>query len=192
LPSRADTGDAATSREKSASRSTIITDATAIDEFWMQRALEQAYAARAVAEIPVGAVLVRDHTLVAEAHNLTRTSDDPTAHAEIVLLRRAAERIGARASATNEPRLTGTTMYVTLEPCAMCAGALVLAKVDRLVFAAADPKTGMCGSLANIVQDGRLNHRLDVTHGVLATEAAALLQAFFRARRKPPGGTVPR
>jgi tRNA(adenine34) deaminase len=151
----------------------------------MQRALEQAYAAYAVDEIPVGAVLVRDNTLIAEAHNRTRTSDDPTAHAEVVLLRRAAERIGARASAANEPRLLGTTMYVTLEPCAMCAGALVLAKVDRLVFAAADPKTGMCGSLANIAQDPRLNHRLDVDSGVLAAEAASLLQSFFRARRKP-------
>jgi tRNA(adenine34) deaminase len=151
----------------------------------MQRALEQAYAAYAVDEIPVGAVLVRDNTLIAEAHNRTRTSDDPTAHAEVVLLRRGAERIGARASAANEPRLLGTTMYVTLEPCAMCAGALVLAKVDRLVFAAADPKTGMCGSLANIAQDPRLNHRLDVDSGVLAAEAASLLQSFFRARRKP-------
>ena len=157
---------------------------TSIDAFWMQRALEQAYAAHATNEIPVGAVLVRGGTLIAEAHNLTRTSDDPTAHAEIVLLRRAAERIGARASAAKEPRLLDTTMYVTLEPCAMCAGALVLAKVDRLVFGAADPKTGMCGSLGNIVQDTRLNHRLAVTAGVLGTEAAELLLRFFRARRK--------
>jgi tRNA(adenine34) deaminase len=162
---------------------TGITDQDAIDAFWMQRALEQAHAAKVVDEIPVGAVLVRDGILIAEAHNLTRTSDDPTAHAEVALLRRAAHRIGARASSTAEPRLLRTTMYVTLEPCAMCAGALVLAKVERLVFAAYDPKTGMAGSLASIVQDPRLNHRLDVTAGVLADHSAALLRAFFRARR---------
>lgn len=167
---------------------TEVADQDAIDAFWMQRALEQAYAAKATDEIPVGAVLVRDGVLIAEAHNLTRTSDDPTAHAEVALLRRAAHRIGARASATAEPRLVGTTMYVTLEPCAMCAGALVLAKVDRLVFGAFDPKTGMSGSLANITQDPRLNHRLEVTTGVLADHAAHLLRAFFRARRSAPNG----
>ncbi len=149
----------------------------------MQRALEQAYAAQSIEEIPVGAVLVRNDELIAEAHNRTRTSDDPTAHAELLLLRRAAARIGGRASATAEPRLLDTTMYVTLEPCSMCAGALVLAKVARLVFAAADPKTGMCGSLGNIVQDPRLNHRLVVESGVLAEPAGDLLRAFFRARR---------
>ncbi|HEX6693126.1 MAG TPA: tRNA adenosine(34) deaminase TadA [Longimicrobiales bacterium] len=143
---------------------------------WMQRALEQAHAARAVEEVPVGAVLVRDGVLIAESHNRTRTWNDPTAHAELVLLRAAARRIG-------EARLLDTTMYVTLEPCAMCAGALVLAKVRRVVFAAADPKTGMCGSLGNIVQDTRLNHRVDVFPGVLAGPAGDLLREFFRVRR---------
>ena len=152
----------------------------------MQRAIEQAYAARAIDEIPVGAVLVRNGVLIAEAHNRTRTSDDPTAHAETLVLRRAAERIGGRASDTPEARLLDTTLYVTLEPCAMCAGALVLAKVHRLVYAAADPKTGMCGSLGNIVQDPRLNHRLEVETGILAEPAAALLREFFRARRARP------
>jgi tRNA(adenine34) deaminase len=142
----------------------------------MARALEQAYAAVQVAEVPVGAVLVCGGRLVAEAHNLTRTIDDPTAHAETVVIRRAAERL-------RTARLLGCTLYVTLEPCAMCAGALVLAKVDRLVYAAADPKTGMCGSLGSIVQDPRLNHRLHVTRGVLAEPAADLLRSFFRARR---------
>jgi tRNA(adenine34) deaminase len=142
----------------------------------MQRALEQAHAAAAVAEVPVGAVLVCGGRLISEAHNLTRTIDDPTAHAESVAIRRAAERL-------HTSRLLGCTLYVTLEPCAMCAGALVLAKVDRLVYAAADPKTGMCGSLGNIVQDPRLNHRLRVTAGVLAEPAAELLRDFFRARR---------
>jgi tRNA(adenine34) deaminase len=142
----------------------------------MQRALELAYAAAGLAEVPVGAVLVYDGRLVAEAHNLTRTTDDPTAHAELVVLRAAVRRLGT-------PRLLDSTLYVTLEPCAMCAGALVLAKVRRLVYAAADPKTGMCGSLGCIVQDRRLNHRLELTAGVLAEPASELLRRFFRARR---------
>jgi tRNA(adenine34) deaminase len=147
---------------------------------WMQRASEQAWAAVVREEVPVGAVLVRDGRLVAESHNLTRTIDDPTAHAEMTVLREAARLAG-------ESRLTGATLYVTLEPCAMCAGALVLAKVERLVYAAADPKTGMCGSLGCIVQDPRLNHRLDMTAGVLSAEAGALLREFFRARRGTRG-----
>lgn len=142
----------------------------------MQRALELARAAAAVAEVPVGAVIVRDHRILAEAHNLTRTQDDPTAHAELVALRKAARRSGTS-------RLLDATMYVTLEPCSMCAGALVLAKVKRLVYAAADPKTGMCGSLGCVVQDRRLNHRLQLTAGVLAEPAGELLRGFFRARR---------
>jgi tRNA(adenine34) deaminase len=142
----------------------------------MQRALELAHAAVSAAEVPVGAVLVHGGRLIAEAHNLTRTTDDPTAHAEMVVLRKAAVRLGT-------PRLLDATLYVTLEPCSMCAGAMVLAKVRRLVYAADDPKTGMCGSLGCIVQDPRLNHRLDLTSGVLAREAADLLRSFFRARR---------
>lgn len=142
----------------------------------MQRALEHARAAAGIQEVPVGCVIVREGRLIAEAHNLTRTLDDPTAHAEMVALRRAARRLGTG-------RLLDTTMYVTLEPCAMCAGAIVLAKVRRLVFAAADPKTGMCGSLANIVQDRRLNHRVQLDSGVLADPASELLREFFRVRR---------
>jgi tRNA(adenine34) deaminase len=142
----------------------------------MQRALELARAAATVAEVPVGAVIVLNGELIAEAHNLTRTIADPTAHAEMVALRRAAARL-------DTARLLDATMYVTLEPCSMCAGALVLAKVRRLVYAAADPKTGMCGSLGNIAQDPRLNHRLLVTAGVLAAPAGELLRGFFRARR---------
>ena len=147
------------------------------DALWMQRALELAHAPEAADEVPVGCVIVSDRALIAEAHNLTRTLDDPTAHAEMVALRRAAARLGSA-------RLLGTTMYVTLEPCSMCAGAIVLAKVSRLVFAAADPKTGMCGSLACVVQDPRLNHRVELTAGVLAEPAAALLRGFFQARRR--------
>ncbi|MGH7448775.1 MAG: tRNA adenosine(34) deaminase TadA [Longimicrobiales bacterium] len=152
------------------------------DALWMQRALELAHAAAAVDEVPVGCVIVRAGALVAEAHNLTRTLDDPTAHAELVALRTAAARLGCS-------RLLDTTMYVTLEPCAMCAGAIVLAKVKRLVFAAADPKSGMAGSLGSIVQDRRLNHRVELASGVLAEPAGELLRRFFRARRV--GGTPP-
>lgn len=142
----------------------------------MQRALEQAYAARAADEVPVGAAVVRAGRLIAEAHNRIRTESDPTAHAELRAIRRAAIRLG-------EARLPECTLYVTLEPCAMCAGALVLARFRRLVYAAADPKTGMCGSLACIVQDARLNHRLQLSAGALREEAGDLLRAFFRARR---------
>lgn len=142
----------------------------------MQRALEQAHAAAAMGEVPVGAVVVMDGRVVAEGRNLTRSNTDPSAHAEIVALRRAAERRG-------EWWLPEATLYVTLEPCAMCAGAIVLARIRRLVFAAPDPKTGMCGSLACIVQDPRLNHRVELTTGVLAEPSAHLLRSFFRDRR---------
>ncbi len=149
--------------------------AAAEDALWMQRALEQARAAAAVNEVPVGAVVVVGGRLVAEAHNGTRTRDDPTAHAEMAALREAAQRVGWE--------LLDATVYVTLEPCAMCAGAMVLARVRRLVYASADPKTGMCGSLGCLVQDPRLNHRVELTQGVLAEEASDLLSGFFRARR---------
>lgn len=142
----------------------------------MQRAIEQARAAAAEEEVPVGAVVVIGGRLVAEGRNRTRTWDDPTGHAELVAVRRAAERVGRWA-------LLDATVYVTLEPCAMCAGAMVLARIRRLVYAASDPKTGMCGSLACIVQDRRLNHRVELTRGVLGEEAGELLRAFFRARR---------
>jgi tRNA(adenine34) deaminase len=142
----------------------------------MQRAIELARGAAAIDEVPVGAIIVSDGRALAEGYNLTRTTTDPTAHAELVAMRRAAARRGSA-------RLTDATIYVTLEPCAMCAGALVLAKLHRLVYAAADPKTGMCGSLGCIVQDARLNHRLLVTTGILEAPAAELLRTFFRTRR---------
>lgn len=150
----------------------------------MQRALEQARAAVAVDEVPVGAVLVHAGRLVAESHNRTRLDADPTAHAEMVAIRSAVRRLGTT-------RLEGATLYVTLEPCAMCAGALVLAKLGRLVYAARDPKTGMCGSLGCIVQDPRLNHRIPMTAGVLEEEAADLLRGFFRVRRSGVSGVSP-
>lgn len=143
---------------------------------WMQRALEQAAAAAAEGEVPVGAVVVAGGRILAEGRNRTRTWSDPTGHAELVAVRRAAARVG-------DWRLLDATVYVTLEPCAMCAGAMVLARVRRVVYGASDPKSGMCGSLGCIVQDPRLNHRAEVTAGVLAARSVAMLQAFFRVRR---------
>mgnify|MGYP001125708251 CR=1 FL=1 len=146
------------------------------DEAWMRAALAEAEAAAEKGEIPIGAVIVRDGELIAGGHNLRETERDPTAHAEVVAIKRAAERLGAW-------RLTGTTLYVTIEPCAMCAGALVLARIERLVYGAADPKAGACGTLWNLVQDPRLNHRLAVTAGVLEDECRAVIQGFFRRLR---------
>jgi tRNA(adenine34) deaminase len=142
----------------------------------MARALEQARLAALRSEVPIGAVLVRDDRVLAEGHNRTVTDSDPTAHAEVVVLRAAARAQG-------DFRVLGTTLYVTLEPCAMCAGALVLARVPRVVYGASDAKAGMVGTLGNLVQDARLNHRCSVTRGVLAEASAELLWAFFRSRR---------
>lgn len=147
------------------------------DERWMRLALEEARAAEALGEVPVGAVIVRDGEVVSRGHNLTHTLQDPSAHAEMVAIRRAAQAIG-------HWRLLGCTLYVTLEPCAMCSGAIVLARVPRLVYAAADPKAGMSGSLENLVQHPKLNHRVELVTGVLADESGDLLRAFFRARRR--------
>ena len=144
----------------------------------MTRALELAEWAASRGEVPVGAVLTKDQEIVAEGHNLTVTSNDPTAHAEVVVIREAAQKLG-------DWRLTECTLYVTLEPCAMCSGALVLSRLRRLVFGASDPKAGMVGSLGNLVQDERLNHRIEVTGGTLADASGDLLKDFFRARRGP-------
>jgi tRNA(adenine34) deaminase len=153
-----------------------LSPARAEDEVWMQRALAQAETARGLEEVPVGAVITLNNEVLAETHNLTRTNSDPTAHAELLALRTAAKKVG-------DWRLVNATLYVTLEPCAMCAGAMVLARVQRLVFATYDPKAGMCGSLGCIAQDPRLNHRMEITAGVLQESAAVLLRDFFRARR---------
>lgn len=142
----------------------------------MARAMELARVAALHGEVPVGAVLVRGGRIVAEGHNQTRTDADPTAHAEVVVLRAASARQG-------DFRLEDTTLYVTLEPCTMCAGALVLGRVPRVVFGASDPKAGMAGSLGNLLQDPRLNHRAALTAGVLGEASGDLLRAFFRARR---------
>ncbi len=143
----------------------------------MDEALAEARAAAEAGEVPVGAVLVEGDLVVARGHNLRETLADPTAHAEIIVLRRAAEARGTW-------HLEGTTVYVTLEPCAMCAGALVLARVGRLVYGVPDPKAGAAGSLMNIVQDERLNHRLEVVSGIRARECGEVLRRFFRDRRE--------
>lgn len=142
----------------------------------MKRALELARKAGAVGEVPVGAVLVRDGGIVGEGWNRPVTTHDPTAHAEIVALREAGQRL-------ENYRLVGTTLYVTLEPCVMCAGALVHARVSRVVYAAPDPKTGAAGSVFDTLISPRHNHRVEVGAGVLAEEAGELLREFFRSRR---------
>jgi tRNA(adenine34) deaminase len=142
----------------------------------MARALELARAAEAEGEVPVGAVIVRDGQVLGEGQNRTVRDADPTAHAEVVAIRRAAADQG-------DWRLLDTTLYVTLEPCAMCAGAIVLARIPRVVYGADDPKAGMAGSLENLLEDPRLNHRCDVRPGVGAEASSELLRSFFRARR---------
>ena len=153
-----------------------MTPGPSTDAMWMARALEQARLAEVRGEVPVGAVLVRAGALLAEGHNLTLSSSDPTAHAEVVAIRRAAALQG-------DWRLEGTTLYCTLEPCTLCCGAILLARVPRVVYGATDPKAGMAGTLGDLLQDSRLNHQAEVTSGVLADASSTLLQGFFRARR---------
>jgi tRNA(adenine34) deaminase len=145
-------------------------------EDWMQEALSLARAAGERGEVPVGAVAVLDGRIVGRGANAREASHDPTAHAELVAIQDAARTLGRW-------RLTGVTLVVTLEPCAMCAGAMVLARIDRLVYGASDPKAGAAGSLMDLSADPRLNHRFPVERGVLAAESSDLLRAFFRARR---------
>ena len=151
----------------------------ATDERYMRLALEQARLAAAQDEVPVGAVVVHDSEVIGAGCNLTRELQDATAHAEILALRRAAQRLG-------NWYFERCTLYVTLEPCIMCAGALVLAKLERLVFGAAEPKFGGCGSIFDIVREKRLNHRVKVTGGVLESECAELMQEFFKNKRNKP------
>ncbi|HVB10132.1 MAG TPA: tRNA adenosine(34) deaminase TadA [Bacillota bacterium] len=151
------------------------------DQHWMDVALAEALAAGAAGEVPVGCVIVRDGAELGRGRNRRQELADPTAHAEILALRGAGATCGTW-------HLDGATLFVTLEPCPMCAGALVLARIARLVYGAADPKAGAAGSLFDIVRDCRLNHRLEVAAGVGAEASAALLRAFFRSRRGSAGG----
>jgi tRNA(adenine34) deaminase len=146
------------------------------DGQYMRIAIDQAKIAEENGDVPIGAVIVHKNTIIAKAYNQREQLKDPTAHAEIIALTQAA-------AALENWHLNGCTMYVTLEPCPMCAGALVLSRMDRLVYGCEDPKTGAVKSLYNIVTDGRLNHRLEVTSGVLADECAKQLQDFFQHRR---------
>ncbi|MBE0511248.1 MAG: tRNA adenosine(34) deaminase TadA [Gammaproteobacteria bacterium] len=146
------------------------------DEYWMRHAYGLALRAAQAGEVPVGAVIVQDGELLAEGWNLPISHSDPTAHAEIQALRAAGR-------ALNNYRLNDTTLYVTLEPCPMCAGAMVHARVKRVVYAASDPRTGAAGSVFDILRSGELNHRCEVQGGVMAEQCGALLRDFFRRKR---------
>jgi tRNA(adenine34) deaminase len=147
-----------------------------IDSIYMSEALKEAEKAFDGDEVPVGAIITHEGKIIARAYNQIKLLRDPTAHAEILAITQAASYLA------NE-RLIKTTMYVTIEPCSMCAGALVLARVKRLVYGADDAKTGACGSVFNVTDNGRLNHRVKVTKGVLERECAGLLKEFFRKKR---------
>ena len=162
------------SRLSISSRSTL--EYSDDDRVWMRRALELAKVAASTEEVPVGAVLVRGPEVLAEAHNQTVVDTDSTSHAELLTIRSASIDQG-------DWRLLGTTLYVTLEPCAMCAGAIVLSRIPRVVYAASDPRAGMAGSLGNLLQEPRLNHRCEVMSGLLAEESAEILRAFFQDLR---------
>ncbi|MGH8662421.1 MAG: tRNA adenosine(34) deaminase TadA [Burkholderiales bacterium] len=147
------------------------------DETFMREALALAQRAAEAGEVPVGAVVVKDGVVVGRGYNQPVSGKDPTAHAEVMALRDAAERAG-------NYRLGECELYVTLEPCVMCAGAIMHARVNRVVYGAADPKSGACGSVLNLFAEDRLNHHASIVGGVMAEEAARLLQAFFAGRRK--------
>jgi len=146
------------------------------DEDYMAEALKEALKAGEKDEVPVGCVIVHQNRIIGRGHNRTVSLQDPTAHAEILAITAASEHLGSW-------RLSGCTVYSSIEPCIMCAGALVLARVDRLVYGAPDPKFGACGSLYMIPQDSRLNHRIPVTAGVLKDQSARIMQEFFRKKR---------
>ena len=145
-------------------------------EKFMKTALSEAALAAAEGEVPVGAVIVKDGEILARAHNLTETLNDPTAHAEVLAIREAASKLGWA-------RLTGCTMYVTVEPCAMCAGAIVWARIEELYIGADDPKAGACGSVVNVAANPALNHEIKVHRGILKEECGDILKEFFRTLR---------
>lgn len=154
------------------------------DQSFMRLALREAERAFEAEEVPVGAVIVHAGKVIGKGFNQREKLEDPTAHAEMLAITAAAQEL-------NSWRLEDCTLYVTLEPCPMCAGAIVNARVKRVVFGAADPKAGACGSLMNVVQDARLNHRVELVAGVLADEAGAILKQFFRTRRKAQSENAP-
>lgn len=152
----------------------------------MRVALEEAARAPAIGEVPIAALVVREEKIIAQAHNYRELWQDPTAHAEVIAIRAAATALGTW-------RLTETTLYVTVEPCTMCLGAIILARIPRVVFGAWDPKAGACGSVFDLSQEPRLNHRIEVTGGVLEQESQSLLQTFFKRLRgaQPEANQLP-
>jgi tRNA(adenine34) deaminase len=158
------------------SNSTAVEHISDSDVLWMEKALDLARQAGEKGEVPVGAILVKDDTCVAAAHNLREQSGNPIAHAEMLVIQEASQKLG-------NWRLTDTTLYITLEPCPMCAGAIVLARIPKVVYATADPKAGAAGTIYNILQDERLNHQVELVSGILAEESSTLLKSFFKNRR---------
>lgn len=148
-----------------------------MDEYFMQIAFNEAYKAYSIGEVPVGAIIVNNQKIIAAGYNMRETLKDPTAHAEIIAIKKASEVLGGW-------RLIGCTMYVTVEPCAMCAGAIVNSRIERLVIGAKDPKMGACGSVINIVQNEDFNHRADITWGVMKDECSEIMKDFFRKLRE--------
>jgi len=151
------------------------------DEDWMQYALDLAKKAAQLGEVPVGAVLVKNNQLIAEGWNQPISHNDPTAHAEIIAIRHAGKKM-------ENYRLPDTTLYVTIEPCSMCAGAIIHARISRLVFGAPEPRAGAVGSANHLLQDKQLNHQVEITSGILAEQCSLVLKNFFRAKRKKTSG----
>jgi tRNA(adenine34) deaminase len=162
-----------------AKETTVAGTEYAQDLTFMQMALDEAARGSAIGEVPIAAVIVQDSRVLAQAHNYRELWQDPTAHAEVIVIRAAAAVLGTW-------RLTDTTLYVTVEPCSMCIGAIILARVSRVVFGSWDPKAGACGSLFDLPSEPRLNHRVAVTGGVLEQESQALIQKFFKELREAP------
>ncbi len=146
------------------------------DHYWMGKALEQAGKAESIGEVPIGAIIVKDGAIIARGHNLRESKQDPSAHAEMIAIRKAAKKLGSW-------RLTGATLYVTLEPCTMCMGAIILSRIERVVFGSYDPKGGAAGSLFDFSDDKRLNHSVVLTPGVRGEETSSILSCFFAKLR---------
>ncbi|AFS77118.1 cytidine/deoxycytidylate deaminase family protein, zinc-binding protein [Gottschalkia acidurici 9a] len=147
-----------------------------MEEYFMREALNEAYKAERIGEVPVGAVIVKDEKIISRGHNMRETLNDPTAHAEIIAIKRASEVLESW-------RLIGCTIYVTIEPCSMCAGAIVNSRIEKVAIGALDPKMGACGSVINVVQNKNFNHRVEITKGILETKCSSIMKDFFKKLR---------
>ena len=147
------------------------------DEKWMQIAIREANLAKNKGEVPVGAIIIQNNRIIAKAHNSPISKNDPTAHAEVLVIRNASKKL-------QNYRLPGTTLYVTLEPCAMCLGAVIHARINRIVFGTSDPKSGVCSSTANLTSEAFFNHKIIVNGGILEQDCKKILQSFFKLRRQ--------